>query len=127
MKTRAITAQDAPQPVGGYAQAVEVVGASRRLYLSGQIPVSASGSVPETFTDQAALVWRNVIAHLAAADMTVANLVKVTIFLADRIHADENRAARQAALGDHSPALTVVITGIFDPDWLLEIEAIAEA
>jgi hypothetical protein len=29
------------------------------------------------------------------------------------------------ALGMHAPALTVVITGIFDEEWLLEIEAVA--
>ncbi len=30
-----------------------------------------------------------------------------------------------ATLGTHSPALTVIITGIFDEKWLLEIEAVA--
>jgi 2-iminobutanoate/2-iminopropanoate deaminase len=30
-------------------------------------------------------------------------------------------------LGDHSPALTIIITGIYDEAWLLEIEAIAVA
>jgi 2-iminobutanoate/2-iminopropanoate deaminase len=53
--------------------------------------------------------------------------VKVTIFLSDRKYALENRQARQDALGSHAPALTVVIAGIFDEAWLLEIEAIAEA
>jgi hypothetical protein len=32
---------------------------------------------------------------------------------------------RQEFLGAHSPALTVIITGIFDEKWLLEIEAVA--
>lgn len=37
------------------------------------------------------------------------------------------RTARSAAtvLGGHGPALTVIITGIYDEAWLLEIEAIA--
>jgi hypothetical protein len=30
-------------------------------------------------------------------------------------------------LGSHAPALTVIITGIFDEKWLLEIEATAAA
>jgi hypothetical protein len=34
-------------------------------------------------------------------------------------------ARRLLALGSHAPALTVIITGIFDLKWLLEIEAIA--
>jgi 2-iminobutanoate/2-iminopropanoate deaminase len=30
-------------------------------------------------------------------------------------------------LGDHRPALTVIVAGIWDPAWLIEIEAIAAA
>jgi 2-iminobutanoate/2-iminopropanoate deaminase len=59
--------------------------------------------------------------------MKIENLAKVTIFLSDRKFSVENREARQVALGSHAPALTVIITGIFDDAWLLEIEAIAEA
>jgi 2-iminobutanoate/2-iminopropanoate deaminase len=39
----------------------------------------------------------------------------------------ENAAVRHEVLGGHSPALTIVITGIFDEAWLLEIEAVAAA
>lgn len=127
MKTRAINAAGTPAAVGGYSQAVEVTGATRRLYISGQIPMAADGIVPGTFAEQAVLTWANVKAQLGAADMDVRNLVKVTIFLSDRRFAAENRAARQDALGGHAPALTVIITGIFDDAWLLEIEAVAEA
>jgi enamine deaminase RidA (YjgF/YER057c/UK114 family) len=59
--------------------------------------------------------------------MEVRNLVKVTTFLSDRRYAATNTAVRQWVLGDHEPALTVIITGIFDSRWLLEIEAIAAA
>jgi hypothetical protein len=34
---------------------------------------------------------------------------------------------RQEILGERSPALTIVIAGIYDSKWLLEIEAIAAA
>jgi len=57
--------------------------------------------------------------------MDVSNLVKVTTFLSSREFNLANRHARQSALGDHAPALTVIITGIFDERWLLEIEATA--
>ena len=64
---------------------------------------------------------------MRAADMTIANLVKVTVFLSDRKFALENRAVRESVLAGATPALTVIITGIFDEVWLLEIEAIATA
>jgi 2-iminobutanoate/2-iminopropanoate deaminase len=127
MKNRSINAPDAPQPVGFYAQAVEATGAERWLQVSGQIPVTADGKVPEDFRSQCRLAWANVEAQLRAAGMSLDNLVKVTTFLSDRRYGLENRAVRQEVLGDRRPALTVVITGIFDEAWLLEIEAVAAA
>jgi enamine deaminase RidA (YjgF/YER057c/UK114 family) len=125
MNRRPISSPEAPEAAGGYAQAVEVSGATRTLYVSGQIPVAADGALPEGFPAQARLAWRNVEAQLGAAGMTLDNLVKVTIFLSDRRFNLENRAIRQEVLGDRKVALTVIITGIFDPAWLLEIEAVA--
>lgn len=127
MKVRPINAPDAPQPVGGYAQAMEVTGATRILYVSGQIPAAADGSVPELFEDQCRLAWQNVIAQLNAAGMTLDNLVKVTIFLSDRKHIADYRRVRQEVLGGRQVGLTTIITGIFDERWLLEIEAVAAA
>jgi len=75
---------------------------------------------------RATVAWQNVLAQLRTADMAVEDLVKVTIFLSDRKYNLENREIRQEILGNHAPALTVIITGIFDEAWLLEIEAIAE-
>ncbi|WGF87152.1 RidA family protein [Marinivivus vitaminiproducens] len=122
-----LSAPDAPMPAGGYAQAVELAGASRLVFVSGQIPVKADGSVPATFAEQCRTAWANVEAQLRAAGMTFDNLVKVTIFLADRRFALENREVRRSVLGDRTPAMTVVIATIFDEAWLLEIEAIAAA
>lgn len=127
MDKRNINAAEAPKAAGGYSQAVEVCNADRILFVSGQIPVSAAGEVPEAFIDQARLVWRNIEAQLKAADMSLDNLAKVTIFLSDRSFAEENRAVRNEILGNRAPALSVIITGIFDSAWLLEIEAIAVA
>lgn len=125
MKHRSINAPDAPAPSGDYAQAVEVREPRRLVYVSGQIPVDLDGGVPADFAAQCRLVWRNIEAQLRAAGMTFAHLVKVTTFLSDRRHASENSRIRRDMLGDLTPALTVIIAGIYDEAWLLEIEAIA--
>ena len=127
MNRRSIDAPDAPRPAGGYAQAVEVTGAGRLLFISGQIPAARDGTVPPGFRAQAELAWSNVDAQLRAAGMTLDDLVKVTIFLSDRTHAMDNRAVRQSILGDRRPAMTVIVCDIFDEAWLLEIEAVAAA
>jgi 2-iminobutanoate/2-iminopropanoate deaminase len=127
MKIRLINASRAPAPLANYTQAVEVTNPSRILYISGQIPVGMDGAVPSTFGEQCRLAWANVEAQLGAADMTLDNLVKITVFLADRRFALESREVRRAILGDRRPAATVIITGIFDAAWLVEIEAVAVA
>lgn len=125
MQSTPVNSSQAPPPSGGYSQALDVQGATRWLVISGQIPVDRAGVVPSSFAEQADLVWANILAQLNAAGLGVANLVKVTTFLSSRQYADENGEARRRALGSHAPALTVIIAGIYDEAWLLEIEAIA--
>jgi len=111
--------------MGTYSQAVEITNYKRLVFVSGQIPVSLDGSTPNNFSDQCDLTWKNVIAQLDDVNMGVKNLVKVNTFIASREHLDANRDIRNEHLGDHTPALSIVIAGIFDEEWLIEIEAIA--
>jgi enamine deaminase RidA (YjgF/YER057c/UK114 family) len=126
MQRRNINAANAPQPFG-YAQVCEISDAKRLAFVSGQIPQTSDGTVPEGFEAQCRLVWANIESQLKAVDMTLADVVKVTVFLSDRKYALENRAIRQSVLGALAPAMTVIIAGIFDSQWLLEIEATAAA
>lgn len=120
-----VNSKSAPSPEGGYSQAMLVEDASKILFISGQIPETVDGDTPGDFESQCRLVWANIEAQLEAAEMGISNLTKVTIFLSSREYADINSTVRQEFLDSHSPALTVIITGIFDENWLLEIEAIA--
>ena len=124
---RPLTGDGSPPVEGSYPQAVEVTTPVRWLYLSGQIPVAPDGSLAAGFTAQCDQVWDNIETQLAAAGMTLDNLVKVTTFLSDRRFALENREVRVRRLAGRQPALTVIVTGIFDEAWLVEIEAVAAA
>ena len=110
-----------------YCQAHEVSDFQRLLFISGQVPEDAAGHVPADFRGQCRLAWANVQAQLEAADMSLDDLVKVTVFLSDRRWRGENAEVRREVLGPRSPALTIIITGIYDEAWLLEIEAVAAA
>ncbi len=125
MKLSYRDALDGPQPLGGYSQAATAEGVRRIVHISGQIPVDADGRTPAAFDEQCRLVWRNVERQLRSCDMNLDNLVKVTTYLSDRRWGEVNGAVRREFLGDRRPALTVVIAGIFDEQWLLEIEAVA--
>ncbi|QAU50331.1 RidA family protein [Bradyrhizobium guangzhouense] len=112
-------------PAGGYSLGLEVTQHRRLLFISGQVPEWSDGSVPEGFEAQCEQAWRNVMEVLAAAGLGVEHLVKVTTFLTDRSQVVTNRIVRRSMLGEHQPALTVMIAETVDSKWLLEIEAIA--
>jgi 2-iminobutanoate/2-iminopropanoate deaminase len=112
-------------PVGGYCMGLEVKQHRRLLFISGQVPEKPDGTVPEGFEAQCEQAWRNVIEVLAAAGLGIEHLVKVTTFLTDRSQLVTNRTIRRAMLGEHQPALTVIVAETVDSKWLLEIEAIA--
>jgi 2-iminobutanoate/2-iminopropanoate deaminase len=120
-----ITAID-PQP-NSYAQGSLVAEPSRIVYVSGQVPVAADGTVPVGFDEQCRLVWYKVLSVLREVGMTERDLVKVTVFLSDRRYREANARIRHEVLGHVNPALTVIITGVYDEAWLLEIEAVAAA
>lgn len=125
MKRENVNAKNAPQPRGGYSQAVRLENFERLVFVSGQVPLNSDDELPDGFEAQARQVWLNIDAQLKAAGMSKADIVKVTTFLADRHHTMANREVRNEYLGPLAPAMTVVIAGIFDSGWLLEVEVIA--
>ena len=96
MQRRDINAADAPAPAGQYSQAVEVTGASRTLYISGQVGIAADGSIPEDAEAQSALAWQNLQAQLRAAGMEIENLVKTTTIVPNPADIASVRAGRTA-------------------------------
>jgi len=114
-----------PTPSGNYTHGAVVDGARRTVFVSGQVPWAENGQVPPDFDTQCRLVWRNVLAVLAEAGMGVENLAKVTTYLSDRRYREANSTIRHEILGDHRPALTIIIADIYAEEWLLEIEAVA--
>ena len=127
MQIRRINAETALVPTSGYCQALEVAGHTRMLFVSGQIPVGADGGVPEGFEAQCRLAWKNVEAQLKAAGMTLDNLVKITTILPDQGDIVAAREGRGAVLGDRRPASTLIVGGLANPAWKIEVEGIAVA
>ena len=125
MQRRDLNAPSAPQPAAPYSQAVEVTGATRTLYISGQVGSDASNNVPDDITAQCKLVWANIIAQLAAAGMTLDNVVKMTTIVSNFSDFAESRRIRAEMLGDRRPAATAIVAGLANPAWKIEIEAIA--
>jgi len=112
---------------GDWVHAVEVRGATRTLYVSGTMGLDAQGAAGATLQEQLDLVWSNIAAILAAADMTLDQVVRVTSYLREASFAEANAAARVAALGGRAVATTAIVVQTLVPEWLVEIEVIAVA
>ena len=102
MQRRDLNAPDAPAPVAAYTQAIEVTGATRTLYISGQVGQRMDGTIPADIVEQSRLAWSIPPAQLKAADMTLDNLVKVTTILPN--HGDRGSARRPQRRAWRSPS-----------------------
>lgn len=115
-------------PPTGYTYAVEVKNPERRLIISGQVGVAADGSIPDSPEGQIVQTFANLRAILSANGMSIANIVKTTVYLTDRAHLPAFRAVRAAAFDVHAPASTLLfVAGLADPRFVVEIEAEAVA
>ena len=129
MNTPVLPSTIAP-PAANYAHAVLSAGHGRILHTSGVVPVAPDGSVPEAIEDQAAVVWANLGAILAAADMPVRSVVSITTYVViDHLPSlGAVMAARDVALGGHRAASTLVtVPALARPEWKLEIALVAVA
>jgi 2-iminobutanoate/2-iminopropanoate deaminase len=122
------TPQTVAPPFGPYSHAVEVPEGSRLLYISGEVGVLPDGTIPETIEDQAGSCWRNIIAILADAGMSIGDLVKITTYLVRPEDVAPAGAARAKHFGDARPgSATIIVKALVRPEWLIEIEAVAAA
>ncbi|HXV57106.1 MAG TPA: RidA family protein [Gaiellaceae bacterium] len=112
---------------GDYVHALEVRGAERILFVSGTMGLDAAGVAGATLEEQLELVWSNLRAILAAAGMSLDNVVRLTSYLTDASHAEANARARVEALGGRLVPTTAIVVGTLDPSWLVEIEVVAAA
>jgi 2-iminobutanoate/2-iminopropanoate deaminase len=111
-----------------YSQGILARGETRTLYIAGQVGVDPAGVVAPLFEAQARQAWKNLLAVLAAAEMEVGDLAKVTVYLTQASDYAAYAALRGEFLGTHKPASTlVVVAALARPEWKFEIEAIAVA
>lgn len=112
---------------GIYTHAVEISAPQRLLLVSGQIGISPDGTTLATFDEQCHQAMSNVEAILAAADMSVKDVLRVTYYLTDAENLGALAAIRKARwLSDEPPAVTtLVVAALADPDLKVEIEVTA--
>jgi len=111
-----------------YAQAVKVTGAQTMLYIAGQVAYGPDGSAVHAgdFKAQARAALSAVKAQVEAGGGTMANIVKVNTYLTDIRHRADYGPIREEFFGKKMPAHTLVaVAALAQPEFLIEIEAIA--
>lgn len=109
-----------------YSHATEIRGDSRLLIISGLNGYLADGiTMPESFEEQADIIWGHIRTLLESAGMELSNLVSLRTYLAGPEYDEANVRMRVKHLGSHEPSSTVVCCQLLDPRWKLEIEAMA--
>lgn len=120
---KVICSSKAPGAIGPYSQAIEAGG---MVFVSGQLPIdAATGLMAEGAGAQARQSLENIKMILAEAGLTMASIVKTTVFLADMsLFADMNKVYATYFEGDY-PARSAVAVKELPKGALVEIECIA--
>ena len=121
---KVISTQQAPAAIGPYSQAIQV---GNLVYTSGQIPIDPStGSLVEGgVKEQARQSLLNVKAILEEAGLTMSNVVKTTVFMADMNDFAEMNAVYAEFFTEPYPARSAVAVKTLPKGALVEIEVIA--
>ena len=121
---KAISTTKAPAAIGPYSQAIKV---GNLVYTSGQIPIDpATGNFVEGgIKEQTRQSLSNVKAILEEAGLTMANVVKTTVFMADMNDFADMNAVYAEFFAEPYPARSAVAVKTLPKGALVEIEVVA--
>jgi 2-iminobutanoate/2-iminopropanoate deaminase len=123
MPREEVSALEAPAAIGPYSHAIAIDGF---LFCSGQLGLDAkTGQLVDGVENQAERALMNLAAVLKAAGMSMADVVKTTIFLADLAHFSTVNEVYSRFVVEPAPARSTVQVAALPRGALVEIEAIA--
>jgi enamine deaminase RidA (YjgF/YER057c/UK114 family) len=109
----------------GFCRAIKI---GDRIEVSGTAPIPQDGSaVPASAFDQMVVCGDIAVAALTRLGGSVADVVRTRMFITSAEDQEEIGRAHEQVFGEASPAATmVVVAGLLDPDWKVEIEVEAQ-
>lgn len=119
-----ISTDKAPAAIGPYSQGID--SGAGLVFLSGQLPIDpATGAFPEGIREQTRQAILNAQAILHAAGLSLANVVKTTVFLADMGDFAAMNEVYAQFFTEPFPARSAVAVKTVPKGALVEIECIA--
>ncbi|MEM9200376.1 MAG: RidA family protein [Actinomycetota bacterium] len=126
MPNRAVDPTGIAPPAAAYVHGVVSDGPARLLHTSGVVPTAPDGTVASDVGAQADEIWRTISALLTDADMATTDIVSVTTYVVPGQDLGLVMAARDAVLGGHLAASTlVIVAALARPEWLMEVAIVA--
>ena len=121
---KVISTTKAPSAIGPYSQAIQV---GHLIYTSGQIPINpATGSFVEGgIREQTRQSLLNVKAILEEAGLTMGDVVKTTVFMADMNDFADMNAVYAEFFTEPYPARSAIAVKTLPKGALVEIEVVA--
>lgn len=121
MKRRLISSGSGLEKRWGYSRAVV---AGSHVYVAGTAPIMPDDADPPPDPyGQARQCLEIIVSALGGAGATPADVVRSRIFVTDLDVVEEVMRAHGEVFGSVRPAATgIVVAGLFDPRWLVEIE-----
>ncbi|MBM3530778.1 MAG: RidA family protein [Alphaproteobacteria bacterium] len=116
------------KPFSNYSHVVTAEGATKLVFCAGQVAADTDGKVlpPDDFEAQAKMVMKNLENALAAGGAKLSDVTKVTLYICNPHDVPKTRKILFDYFGAHPPASTLcILRGLANPNFLLEIEAIA--
>ncbi len=116
------------KPFADYSHVVTAEGAQKLVFCAGQVPADPDGKVlpPDDFDAQTKLVMQNLTRALAAGGAKLSDVTKITIYICNPHDVPKARGLLQTYFAGAAPASTLcILRGLANPNFLLEIEAIA--
>lgn len=125
---RYLSSESAPKPFSRYSLAVEVAKGARLVFVSGQAGVRPDNTLAESEEAQHEQAWRNVLGILKSQGLGPRDIAEVTAYLTTQSGVALYRQVRDRMLEGAEPASTlIVVAGLADPRWSVEIQAVAAA
>ena len=121
---KVISTKKAPAAIGPYSQVIQV---GSLIYTSGQIPIDpATGNFVEGgIKEQTRQSLTNIQAILEEAGLTMANVVKTTVFMADMNDFADMNSVYAEFFTEPYPARSAVAVKTLPKGALVEIEVVA--
>ena len=111
-----------------YTHALLTQDVTRWLHIAGQVGVLPDGSTADGIDAQCDAVFANISELLKGANMSADDICHLRIYMLDRSHFPSLRHARAALLGERAvPSTLVLVSGLVNPEWLVEVEFVAAA